>query len=63
MQVTDVNGCQSAPVSIDVEITDAIDQPVITSSGPVCEGGTIELTTQLYSGFDVDYVWIHDKVI
>ena len=55
--VTDANGCI---VSANVEVNgiiNAVAQPVITSSGPACEGETVVLSIPAYTGSNVTYTW------
>ena len=55
--VTDINGC-TAIGNVEVNgIVDQIAQPLITSSGPACEGETIVLTIPAYAGSNVTYAW------
>ncbi len=57
LTLTDANGC-SATETVEINIIpDPIPQPVIASSGPTCEGGSITLTTQAYTGSDIIYTW------
>jgi len=52
--------CSSA-VSAPVEVAfTALEEPVITSSGPTCEGGTIVLTIPTYSGNMTGYLWTYE---
>ena len=52
--------CESAvSAPVEVEFT-ALDEPVITSSGPTCEGGTIVLTIPTYSGNMTGYLWTYE---
>ena len=57
VMVTDVNGC-TAEESLQVtDIQNAVMQPIISSSGPACEGDEIVLNISQYSGSVVDYTW------
>ncbi len=60
LQITDTNGCTSDIASTEVDITDGIDQPILTTTGTVCEGGQIILLVQNYVGTDVLYSWEKD---
>ncbi|MEO1412291.1 MAG: gliding motility-associated C-terminal domain-containing protein, partial [Bacteroidota bacterium] len=55
--VTDANGCVSEEVSVSIDIVDAIDQPVIVSSGPTCVGSDVLLSVAPYNGISVSYQW------
>ena len=46
--VTDANGCIADEVSVNIIITDGIVQPVIASSGFVCEDGNVLLSAPVY---------------
>ncbi len=55
--VTDGKGCSTA-ASVEVrDIAQARAKPVIASSGPACEGGTIVLDVPTYTGSSVTYAW------
>ena len=55
--VTDGKGC-SATATVEVrDIVAARAKPVIASSGPACEGGTIVLDIAAYAGSNVVYAW------
>ncbi len=55
--VTDGKGC-STTASVEVrDIAQARAKPVIASSGPACEGGTIVLDIPAYTGSSVTYAW------
>ncbi len=60
LQVSDANGCVSDIVSTTVDITDGIDEPILTTTGPVCEGEQITLSVQNYVGTSVLYEWKKD---
>ncbi|MEM6273042.1 MAG: hypothetical protein AAF998_26750, partial [Bacteroidota bacterium] len=60
--VTDSLGCSSVTNSTLVSVTTQPNQPLITSSGPTCEGGSITLNTSLYSGSVVSYQWFRDGI-
>ena len=61
--VTDANGCQSDAFTIEVDITESINQPILTTNGPICSDERLVLSTQLYQGNQVRYEWIKDSVI
>jgi gliding motility-associated-like protein len=61
--VTDANGCQSTPTSIEIDILDAIEEPIITSNAPVCIGEQVILETQSHNGISVQYEWKKDGVV
>ena len=48
--------------STEVDITDGIEQPILTTTGAVCEGGQITLSVQDYVGTDVSYSWEKDGI-
>ena len=58
--VTDANGCVADEVSVDVEITDGIVQPVIASTGQTCEDGEVVLSVPVYQGNSVTYLWFYN---
>ena len=60
LQITDSNGCISEIASTEVDITDGIEEPILTTTGTVCEGGQITLTVQNYVGNSVLYQWEKD---
>jgi len=54
----DANGCESQEGSGEITITPLPPEPVITSTGPVCEGECVTLSTKVqYEGSDINYVW------
>ena len=56
--IVDANGCQSAVNSLEVDgVEAAVAEPVITSSGPACNGESITLTVPAYVGSNVNYAW------
>jgi len=58
VQTTDVNGCVSALMSLEVDgVEDSVPEPVIVSTGSVCNGETITLSVQDYVGTQVTYNW------
>ncbi|MEM9917472.1 MAG: gliding motility-associated C-terminal domain-containing protein [Bacteroidota bacterium] len=57
LQVTDANGCTASASVAVTTIVDAVAVPVISSSGPSCDGDEIVLTIPMYSGSNVDYIW------
>jgi len=62
LTLTDANECVSTIATTEIEITDAPNDPIVTSSGPTCEGGTIILASQAYNGASVVYDWKKDGV-
>ncbi|MEL7020635.1 MAG: hypothetical protein AAGK47_03430, partial [Bacteroidota bacterium] len=59
LTITDGNGCtyqRSVQVS---GISDGVLQPIISSTGPSCEGETIRLRVPQYEGIAVDYIWFY----
>jgi len=55
--VTDANGC-SVRETVEVrDIVTSVPEPVIASSGPTCNGGTVTLSTSVYTGSSVAYTW------
>ncbi|MEL6922422.1 MAG: gliding motility-associated C-terminal domain-containing protein [Bacteroidota bacterium] len=55
--ITDANGC-TASGSVEVNaISNNVTKPVISASGPTCEGGTVVLSITAYEGAFVDYIW------
>ena len=60
LQITDSNGCTSEIASTEVDITDGIEEPILTTTGTVCEGGQITLSVQNYVGNNVLYQWEKD---
>ena len=61
--VTDANNCASQTASFELNITDAPDEPQITSSGAACEGGMTSISVQNYAGANVDYSWVFNGVV
>lgn len=59
--ITDVNGCSSAPQSTVVSMGPILAKPstpVVSAGAPLCENGSMTLTTQdLYSGVVETYFW------
>jgi len=55
--VTDANGCTTTGETEVIAAEDPVAQPIITSSGPECEGECITLSTTAYEGSSVNYVW------
>ncbi len=56
--LTDANGCQAAPVSTFVQVTNLPAIPTLVSSTEeLCEGSELFLSTQSYAGDEVSYVW------
>jgi len=48
--VTDENGCTSIPESVEIDITDALPEPLLTSSGPACIDESVILSVPAYTG-------------
>ena len=63
LTVTNELGCSTTKNMGINNILDFIPEPIITYSGPVCMGEEVELITQYYAGYDVDYVWIKNGEI
>ena len=61
--VIDANGCQSTAFTIEIDITESIDEPILTTNGPICSDERLVLTTQLYQGNQVRYEWLKDSVL
>lgn len=59
--MTDANGC-SVVASVDVFISDAVNQPIIAGNSPVCDGNAIALSIPTYTGNYVLYTWYHNGV-
>jgi len=55
--VTDANGCTTTGETQVTTVENPENLPIIASSGPVCEGECITLTTTAYEGSSVNYVW------
>ncbi|MEO1624474.1 MAG: gliding motility-associated C-terminal domain-containing protein, partial [Bacteroidota bacterium] len=55
--VTDENGCIASGVVEVSGISDQIVQPIISSTGPACNGESITLSVPVYNGARVDYRW------
>ena len=58
--LSDENGC-TAEASTVVDVTTGPDEPVIASSGSVCEGGLVTLEIPVYSGSNVSYEWTDQR--
>jgi len=54
--ITDANGCTATDQTV-IDVTEGPDQPVVSNSGPHCEGNTLEVSTSAYAGNDVSYEW------
>lgn len=52
-----VNGCESAQGVESVVVFPSVDPPIITNNGPLCEGQTLLLECDPYTGANVEYVW------
>ena len=57
VEITDANGCISEVASTNIDITDGLVEPIISTSGPICEGGEIALNVPVYNGINVSYNW------
>ena len=55
--ITDDNGCTATGNVTINTITNTVAQPVITSSGPACEGEIITLNVNSFTGTNVTYTW------
>ena len=60
LNVTDANGCAAFAKTIEIDVRDGIDEPIITSNAPVCVGEIITLETQVYTGIGLNYEWTKD---
>jgi len=59
--ITDANGCTSVTEFVNVSgIAPGQFDPVITSTGPACEGEQIILSVPAYNGSVVTYTWSFD---
>ena len=58
--MTDANLCESEAVSVEVGISDGLNQPVIQHSGTACAGGEVFLSIPDYAGSSVFYQWTKD---
>ena len=57
--VTNINGCSSLPVTVNVSIPNVLPTPatpVLSVQNPFCEGDAVTLTTNAYPG-NSQYVW------
>ena len=63
LSITDANGCVSPAKSLSINITDGLEEPVLTQSGITCEGGEIALTIPVYNGSSVTYNWFKDGIL
>lgn len=57
--IADSNGCNYEKTVQINAINDGILQPIISSTGPRCEGETITLSVPQYEGQQVDYIWFY----
>jgi len=55
--ITDVAGCTANGTVQVNNIVAGQPEPQITASGPTCEGGTVVLTVDEYTGTSVSYTW------
>ncbi|MFK7982746.1 MAG: PKD domain-containing protein, partial [Saprospiraceae bacterium] len=60
LQITDANGCMSEIVETEIIVRSTLDEPILSYSGPACEGETITLTTQTYAGEQVQFIWTNN---
>ncbi len=62
VQVIDANGCMSdasaAPANVEINIADAIAEPVIVMDGKGCSGSEVILHVDAYAGTNVSYNWV-----
>jgi gliding motility-associated-like protein len=58
LTATDATGCVSELEAVQVFVQDGIDEPIISATGPVCEGGEVTLEVTEYQGANVTYAWI-----
>ncbi len=56
--VTNGAGCESAPLTTVVNVSDAPSTPIMNAPPGLCEGGTLTLTTTGYVGTSVVYTWM-----
>jgi len=54
---TNANGCITTGTVTVTTVTNAVAMPIISSTGPACEGEVAILTIPTYTGSSVDYVW------
>jgi large repetitive protein len=52
-----LNNCKSAAATVDVIINATPVQPTASSNAPICEGGTLNLTSNTTSGGTISYSW------
>ena len=57
LAITDANGCVSEVASTTVDITDGLEEPVITTSNTICQGEEITLSVVPITGNNVRYTW------
>jgi len=57
LQVTDGNDCISELASTEVIVRSTLEEPILSYSGPACEGTTMTLSTQTYAGEQVQFIW------
>ncbi|MAT53260.1 MAG: hypothetical protein CMN32_02185 [Saprospirales bacterium] len=60
LQASNIWGCTAEEAFLVDNLVDPIDQPEITTAGPICPGETVELSVQDYVGSNVDYQWFLD---
>lgn len=59
LEIIDDTGCNHEKTVQINAISDGILQPIISSTGPRCEGETIILSVPQYEGQRVDYIWYY----
>ncbi len=57
VKATNVWGCSTQVSFVVSGVVDPLDKPQISTSGPVCQGNTVELSVQSYAGTNVSYQW------
>ncbi|RMG85156.1 MAG: gliding motility-associated C-terminal domain-containing protein, partial [Bacteroidetes bacterium] len=60
---TNAAGCSATAALTVSDVVDFLPEPIITTTGPVCTGQEIQLLTQEYAGFNVDYAWAHNNAL
>ena len=55
--ITDENGCSNSATVEVADIQDAVAQPILSSTGPACEGEVVSLSIGQYTGSSVNYTW------
>lgn len=57
LTITDPVGCYSTKTVQVNAVQTGVLMPIISNTGPVCEGGSLTLSVPQYEGFEVDYIW------